>query len=147
MHRDDPHRIASRRPDRRPVLSLDLPDRQEALRGLRQRQQGLQHHLQSRITREQQRLADKRQQLADHAPELAFQRLKQELSHRQRLLGALSPQRWLKRGLALVTDADGGTISSVQDADPGDQLIIQLEDGALETHVDRVRTSAVSRKP
>lgn len=128
------------------IVSL-LPDRHEALRGLRQREQGLQHHLQSRITREQQRLADKRQQLADHAPELAFQRLKQELSHRQRLLGALSPQRWLKRGLALVTDADGGTISSVQDADPGDQLIIQLEDGALETHVDRVRSSAVSRKP
>ena len=55
------------------IVSL-LPDRQEALRGLRQRQQGLQHHLQSRITREQQRLEDKRQQLADHAPELAFQR-------------------------------------------------------------------------
>ena len=128
------------------IVSL-FPDRQEALRGLQQRQRGLQLHLQSRITREQQRLADKRQQLADHTPELAFQRLKQELSHRQRLLGALSPQRWLKRGLALVTDADGGTISSVRDADPGDQLTIQLEDGSIETRVDRVRSSAVSPKP
>ena len=128
------------------IVSL-LPDRQEALRGLEQRRQSLHSQLQNRIVREQQRLADKRQQLAEQSPELAFQRLRKDLSHRQRLLQALSPQRWLKRGLALVTDAEGGTISSIQDAAAGDQLIIQLQDGALDTRVNAVRPTAVNPNP
>ena len=128
------------------IVSL-LPDRQEALRGLQQRRQSLHHQLQNRISREQQRLADKRHQLAEQAPELAFQHLKQELSHRQRLLQALSPQRWLKRGLAIVSDAEGATISSVQDASAGDQLTIQLQDGALDTRVNAVRPTSVSPNP
>ena len=125
------------------IVSL-LPDRQEALRNLQQRRQGLHHQLESRFAREQQRLTEKRQQLGEQAPDLAFQRLRQELSHRQRLLQALSPQRWLQRGLALVTDPEGGTISSVQDAAAGDQLLIQLQDGALDTRVKAVRPSAVN---
>lgn len=128
------------------IVSL-LPDRQEALRGLQQRRQSLHHQLQNRISRELQRLADKRHQLAEQAPELAFQHLKQELSHRQRLLQALSPQRWLKRGLAIVSDAEGATISSVQDASAGDQLTIQLQDGALDTRVNAVRPTSVSPNP
>jgi exodeoxyribonuclease VII large subunit len=128
------------------IVSL-LPDRQEALRGLQQRRQSLHHQLQNRISREQQRLADKRHQLAEQAPELAFQHLKQELSHRQRLLQALSPQRWLKRGLAIVSDAEGAPISSVQDAAAGDQLTIQLQDGALDTRVNAVRPTSVSPNP
>ena len=102
------------------------------------------HQLESRFAREQQRLTEKRQQLGEQAPDLAFQRLRQELSHRQRLLQALSPHRWLQRGLALVTDPEGGTISSVQDAAAGDQLLIQLQDGALDTRVKAVRPSAVN---
>jgi len=124
-----------------------LPDRQEALRGLQQRQQTLRDQLQSRLNREQQRLADKRQQLELHAPELAFQRLKQELSHRQRLLQALSPERWLKRGLALVTDAEGRSLSSTKTTAPGDQLTVQFHDGALDTRVERVVPAEGIPKP
>jgi len=48
----------------------------------------------------------------------------------------MSPKATLERGYAVVADAEGGSVTSVNDADPGDQLLLYLSDGQLVVEVD-----------
>ena len=48
----------------------------------------------------------------------------------------MSPRATLERGYAIVADAEGGSVTSVQDVDAGDQLLLYLSDGQLFVEVD-----------
>ena len=125
-----------------------LPDQQTAVQELRQRQRRLRDSAETRITREQQRLLERRSTLAQAGPLLRIEKLRQILNQKRTLLQALSPERWLQRGLALVRDpVSGQAIVSSQDVQSGDRLELQLKDGVLQTRVDQVVLKELPSSP
>ena len=85
--------------------------------------------------------------LEQQAPAARLQRLRQELHQKRLLLQALSPERWLQRGLALVNNASGTAITGINDVRPGDRLTVQLRDGLLDTRVDAIRPASDASSP
>ena len=118
-----------------------LPDRQTVARELQRRRERLRDLPSWRLTRERQRL------LEQQAPAARLQRLRQELQQKRLLLQALSPERWLQRGLALVNNASGAAITGINDVRPGDRLTVQLRDGLLDTRVDAIRPASDASSP
>ena len=120
-----------------------LPDRQAAVQALIPRRQRLRDWLQTRLVREQQKLMERRKALKLTSPQIRIQQLRQNLEQKRTLLRALSPERWLQRGLALVRNAETGeAVISSQQVRLGDRLELQLKDGVLQTRVDQVEQEA-----
>lgn len=119
-----------------------LPDRDAELQGLQQRQRRLKDALLGRILRERQRLQDRSLALQQQTPLEKIRRQRQELAQKQLLLKALSPERWLKRGLALISTSSGEAISGLASVKIGDQLNIRMSDGTLEARVDQIQRSS-----
>ncbi len=116
-----------------------LPDRNAEFQHLRQQQKRLQDWVQTRLVRERQKLVERRYAFAQQSPLLRLEKLRQSLNQRRTLLSALSPDRWLLRGLAFVRNqATGEAIVSSHQAKSGDKLDVQLKDGVLQTCVDWV---------
>jgi exodeoxyribonuclease VII large subunit len=65
--------------------------------------------------------------------------LNQRLNASSRLLRQLDPQAALKRGYALVRNADDGIITSGKNVHKGDKINIQLQDAVIESEVSYVR--------
>ena len=75
---------------------------------------------------------------------LAHQR--QGLQHRRELLEALSPQRLLRRGFALVRAPNGQLLRSIKQIGSGDPFQVELADGRLQAQVTDV-TPAQNQPP
>ena len=118
-----------------------LPDREAERQALVQRQSRLRDALLGRILRERQRLEDRAVALQQQSPLEKIRRLRQELAQKHQLLKALSPERWLKRGLALISNEAGESISGLESVKIGDQLNIRMSDGSLEARVDQIQRS------
>ena len=121
-----------------------LPDRDAERQGLVQRQSRLKDALQGRILRERQRLQDRAFALQHQSPLEKIRRQRQDLDQKQLLLKALSPDRWLKRGLALVSNATGDIIQDLESVKIGDQLDIRMSDGTFEARVDQIQRSSTN---
>ena len=91
-----------------------------------------------RVGRERQRLQERERSLTLNDPGERLKRLRRDLDQRRQLLLALSPSRWLKRGLALVRDASGCLISSIDGISPGDSITIQFNNGKVDATVDEI---------
>ena len=137
------------------AAELVAPERAACLETLAQRQRQLQQGLQRRLDREAQRLdraalrlsrpsellRQHQQRLAllaqRHAAALpqALQRRDQRLDVLAARLQALDPARVLQRGYAWVTDAEGRTLVSVGQVQPGAALTAMLRDGRVHTTV------------
>jgi exodeoxyribonuclease VII large subunit len=140
------------------AAELAAPERAACLAVLDQRQAQLRQALQRRLDREAQRLDRAAQRLS--RPTEALRQHQQRLAllaqrhgtalpralqqHRQRLdllaarLQALDPARVLQRGYAWVTDAEGRTLVSVAQVQPGAALTAVLRDGRVRTTVTAV---------
>lgn len=59
-----------------------------------------------------------------------------EIEHALRTVRSMSPKATLERGYAIVADAEGGSISSTHDVEPGDQIQVYLADGHFYAEVD-----------
>ena len=118
-----------------------LADREAEHQGLVQRQSRLKEALLGRIHRERQRLQDRAIALQQQSPLEKIRRFRQELAQKHQLLKALSPERWLKRGLALISNEAGDSISSLESVKIDDQLNIRMSDGSLEARVDQIQRS------
>ena len=121
-----------------------LPDRDAVRQGLIQRQSRLREALLGRILRERQRLQDRSVVLQRQSPLETIRRLRQELAQKQLLLKALSPERWLKRGLALISNTAGNAISDLESVKIGDRLNIRMSDGTLEARVDQIQRNSAN---
>lgn len=140
------------------AAELVAPERAACLETLAQRQRQLQQALQRRLDREaqrldraalrlsrpsellrqhQQRLAQLAQRHAVALPQ-ALQRRGQRLDVLAARLQALDPARVLQRGYAWVTDAEGRTLVSVGQVQPGAALTAVLRDGRVHTTVRAV---------
>ncbi|MFM7652164.1 MAG: exodeoxyribonuclease VII large subunit [Vulcanococcus sp.] len=112
-----------------------LPDRTALSQELSQRRRLLGQLVQMRLQREQATLAIGRQQLQALHPMVLLQMWQRELQQRLELLEALSPQRLLQRGFALVRRADGRLVRSVEAVQTGDPLQLELADGRIDAVV------------
>jgi len=70
-------------------------------------------------------------------------RLDSEVRH----LRALSPQRTLERGYAVVTAADGTVIRRAADLSPGDAIDVRLAEGSLVASISSLTTTVELRSP
>ena len=71
-----------------------------------------------------------------HSPRLFIKNQRTKLNYIFQLLDALSPDKWLKRGFALITDESGNSIYSIKNVKEKDKLLVQLFDGKITTEVD-----------
>ena len=124
-----------------------LPERSSALRRLIDQRRRMEEIVRWRIGRERQRLLERERLLTLNDPKERLKRLRRDLDQRRQLLLALSPSRWLKRGLALVEDASGSLVSSIDGISPGDSITIQFHNGRITTSVDRIHPCAESNQP
>ena len=122
------------------IVSL-FPSRDSALQTVRQQRLQLVQHQQWRFKRERERLEQRHQLLQSVQPQTVLQRSRLQLHQRQQLLKALSPDRWLRRGFAKVMQLNGTVLESVNDANPSEDLVIQLRDGQIDVTVQSVRTN------
>ena len=112
-----------------------LPDRAGLAQELGHRRQLLGQLVQMRLQRERAALALNRQQLQALHPTALLQAWRHQLRQRLELLEALSPERLLQRGFALVRATDGRLVRSVQGMQPGDLLQLELADGRIDAVV------------
>ena len=123
-----------------------LPDRDNAERNLQNRRQRMKDLVGWRITRDRQRLNDRRTLLAQQSPLKRLRQLQDDLHQKRDLLRALSPSRWLQRGLALLTNDAGEALSAVTSIKVGDRIMVQMNDGELETDVQIIRPASNQSK-
>ena len=112
-----------------------LPDRTFLTQELGQRRRLLGQLVQMRLQRERAALDLSRQRLQLLHPRALLQAWRRELQQRLELLEALSPQRLLQRGFALVRRSDGRLVRSAQTVQPGDPLQLELADGRIDAVV------------
>ena len=118
-----------------------LPDRQALAIGLAQQRELLKQGLLHRLQREQLWVDNALKRLETLHPHALLPQIRERLEQRLELLSALSPQRLLERGFALVHQHNGPLLRSVQQVRPGDVLQLQLADGRINSVVQTV-TSA-----
>ena len=123
-----------------------LPDGDNAERNLQNRRQRMKDLVGWRITRDRQRLNDRRTLLAQQSPLKRLRQLQDDLHQKRDLLRALSPSRWLQRGLALLTNDAGEALSAVTSIKVGDRIMVQMNDGELETDVQIIRPASNQSK-
>ena len=73
-----------------------------------------------------------------HSPQLLIKAKKTKIKHIHQLMNALSPQRLLRRGFALVTNESGNSISSVKNINEKDKFSVQLSDGNIIAEVHSI---------
>ena len=83
-------------------------------------------------------LITKKSVLKLHSPKILIKAKRTKIKHIYQLLNALSPNRLLKRGFALITDEKGNSIYSVKNIKEKDKLFVQLSDGKITAEVDTI---------
>ena len=119
-----------------------LPDRQSLAIALNQQRALLKQILVHRLQRERLWLESALQRLHSLHPQLLLPRLREQLEQRLELLAALSPQRLLERGFALVHQSDGQLLRSVHQVRPGEVLQLKLADGKINSVVQNVSSAS-----
>ena len=112
------------------IVSL-LPSRETASLLLSDRRRQLTGVLYGWLERHRQRINDRVERWVAITPERLLQQRRNQLVQRQKLLMALSPQRWLSRGFAILESPSGQVIRSIQQINTNDPLVIRLSDGAI----------------
>ena len=116
-----------------------LPSRNSGLQFLGQCRMQLGQFQSWRLNREQERLTQRRDALRRSSPAAVITDRRERLERRRRLLQALSPERWLSRGFATVTDHEGRLLQSVADTSPSEPLVIHLSDGDIDVSTVSIR--------
>ena len=116
-----------------------LPDRLTLAQDLAQVRLRLRQSVQHRLQSARLRLQSQQQQLQRLHPQQLVAGWRHQLALRRELLEALSPQRLLRRGFALVRQSDGQLLRSVQAVRSGDRLELELADGRVDTMVEASR--------
>ena len=116
------------------VVAL-LPDRHHLLQALQQQRLLLRQTLIHRLQRERLRLDADQARLVQLHPRVLLAGARTQLEQRRELLQALSPQRLLERGFALVHQGDGQLVRSVRQVQAGEALQLRVADGRISTVV------------
>ena len=83
-------------------------------------------------------------QLHTLRPAVALQRRRNQWKQRQQLLRALSPQRWLNRGFAMLYTTNGQSVQSIDDIGINEQVHIRLKDGVVQAITKTIQANESS---
>ncbi len=81
-------------------------------------------------------LITKKSFFQSYSPNLLIKNKRIKINHIYDLLNALSPEKWLKRGFALITDYSGNSIYSIKSIKKKDKFSVQFFDGKITAEVD-----------
>ena len=121
-----------------------MPSRESAQQTIRQRRSRLDEYQRWRLEQASSRLKDRQLLLHALRPALAIQNRRGQWQQRQQLLRALSPQRWLNRGFAMLNRANGQPLQSVYDISLDEQVQIRLKDGVILAVTKTIQTNATT---
>ena len=113
-----------------------LPSRENEKNNFLQNKKILNDYFKLFVQNEKNYLNTKKSFFQSHSPRLLIKNQRTKLNYIFQLLDALSPDKWLKRGFALITDESGNSIYSIKNVKEKDKLLVQLFDGKITTEVD-----------
>ena len=123
------------------IVSL-LPSRETAVLQVQERLRRLASQHQWWLERKRQVLCERHQRWQLVQPQVLLQQRRDQLLQRQQLLRALSPQRWLARGFAILESPEGTVYRSVRDVKEGSDLVVRLNDGTIAVQAQSIRPSS-----
>ena len=123
------------------IVSL-LPSRETALLQLQERQRRLDSQRQWWLERKRQVLCERRQRWQLLQPQVLVEQRRNQLLQRQQLLQALSPQRWLARGFAILESPEGTVFRSVREVKEGGDLVVRLNDGTVNVKAQSIKPAS-----
>ena len=126
------------------IVSL-LPSRETAVLQLQERLRRLDSQRQWWLERKRQVLCERRQRWQLLQPQVLLQQRRDQLLQRQQLLRALSPQRWLARGFAILESPEGTVYRSVREVKKGSDLVVRLNDGTIAVQAQSIRPSSTEQ--
>ena len=126
------------------MVSL-LPSRETAVLQVQERLRRLASQRQWWLERKRQVLCERRQRWQLLQPQVLLQQRRNQLLQRQQLLRALSPQRWLARGFAILESPEGTVYRSVREVKKGSDLVVRLNDGTIAVQAQSIRPSSTEQ--
>ena len=109
-----------------------MPSKESAQQTIMQRRSRLNEYKRWRLEQASSRLRERHLLLQAFRPAVTLQRRRDQWQQRQQLLRALSPQRWLNRGFAMLNTLNGHPLQSIDDISLNEQLQIRLKDGVIQ---------------
>ena len=109
-----------------------MPSRESAQQTIIQRRNRLSEYKRWRLEQASSRLRERHVLLHELRPAVTLQRRRDQWQQRQQLLRALSPQRWLNRGFAMLNTMNGQPLQSIDEISLNEQLQISLKDGVIQ---------------
>ena len=113
-----------------------LPSRENEKNNFLQNKKILNDYFKLFVQNKKNYLNTKKSFFQSHSPRILIKNQRTKLNYIFQLLDALSPDKWLKRGFALITDESGNSIYSIKNVKEKDKLLVQLFDGKITTEVD-----------
>ena len=120
-----------------------LPSRENEKNNFLQNKKILNDYFKLFVQNKKNYLNTKKSFFQSHSPRLLIKNQRTKLNYIFQLLDALSPDKWLKRGFALITDESGNSIYSIKNVKEKDKLLVQLFDGKITTEVDSLNYDKV----
>ena len=121
-----------------------MPSKESAQQTMIQRRTRLSEYKRWRLEQASSKLKERRLLLHALRPAVALQRRRDQWQQRQQLLRALSPQRWLNRGFAMLHSTNGQPLQSIDDISLNEQLQIRLKDGVIQAVTKTIQANETS---
>ena len=121
-----------------------MPSKDSAQQTIQQRRTRLSEYKRWRLEQASSRLKERHLQLHTLRPSVSLQRRRNQWEQRQQLLLALSPQRWLNRGFAMLHSTNGQPIQSIDDISLNEQVHIRLKDGLVQAITKTIQANEIS---
>tara|TARA_Y100001968_G_C19255741_1_gene666701 strand:- start:476 stop:988 length:513 start_codon:yes stop_codon:yes gene_type:complete len=113
-----------------------LPSRENEKNNFLQNQKIFKDYSQLYFSNNKKFINSKKIFLQSHSPRLLIKNKRSKLNYIYDLLNALSPEKLLSRGFALISDDSGNSIYSVKNISEKDKLTVQFYDGQVIVAVD-----------
>ena len=121
-----------------------MPSKESAQQTIIQRRTRLSEYKRWRLEQANSRLKERHVQLHSVRPAVALDRRRNQWTQRQQLLRALSPQRWLNRGFAMLHTTNGQAIQSIDDISLNEQVQIRLKDGVVQAITKTIHANEIT---
>ena len=121
-----------------------MPSKESAQQTIMQRRTRLSEHKRWRLEKANSRLKERHVQLHALRPAVALERRRNQWKQRQQLLRALSPQRWLNRGFAMLYTTNGQSVQSIDDIGINEQVHIRLKDGVVQAIAKTIQANELT---
>ena len=124
-----------------------MPSKESAQQTMMQRRTRLREYKRWRLEQASARLRDRQLQLHALRPAVTLERRRTQWQQRQQLLRALSPQRWLRRGFAMLYTKDKHPLQSINDFELHEPVNIHLKDGVITAITESIHANETSSSP